>query len=58
MRKFRCRHCGEEFTASKETLELLEEGYITIPEECDDCLDLSGNSGEEIYTFSDADPGL
>jgi len=58
MRIFRCRHCGEVFTVSNETLELLEEGYITIPEECDDCLDLSNNSQEEIYSFSDADPGL
>ena len=58
MRKFRCRHCGDEFSVSKETLELLEEGYINFPDECDHCVDMVNNSREEIDTFSDADPGL
>lgn len=58
MTTFTCRHCGDDFTVSKETLGLLEEGFINNPDECDHCFDLVNNSREEIYEFSDADPGL
>ena len=57
MRKFRCIHCGEYFTPCKATQELVDEGYISNPDECSDCIDLINNSVED-YTISDADPGL
>lgn len=58
MEKYTCRHCGEEFSPSKEEIELFENSYTREPDECPKCFDINTNSREEIYDFSDADPGL
>ena len=39
--KFTCKHCHEEFTPDKDTLQLLEEGCIDPPDTCDECFDMS-----------------
>ena len=54
MKKLLCRHCNEEIILSKEDLELISEGYIQTPDSYNDC----SNNNEEVYEFSDADPGL
>lgn len=57
--KFTCRHCGEEFKASREEVELYEEGYCDQPELCDECFRfLNGPPDMEYEQYSDADPGL
>jgi len=56
--KFQCKSCGDHFTPSKETINLLEDGWLS-PQDIDACLECSGeHEEEEIYEFSDADSGL
>jgi len=60
-REFRCIHCGEYFSLSKEEQKDYEEGYFDIePDACDFCMDnnLPDNHPDRIYEFSDADNGL
>ena len=40
--KIRCRHCGEFFCPSDETVDLISEGYISSDSvnTCDDCWDM------------------
>ena len=56
---FHCKHCSDDFVPDKETLDLLEEGCISPPDTCDECLEQS----DTIYPLeeevrSDADNGL
>lgn len=47
-----CKHCGESYTAN-------EEETICSTPICDECFEMMENNHiEEIYDFSDADPGL
>jgi hypothetical protein len=59
--KIRCKHCGEFFYPSDESLDLISEGYIS-PDSvniCDDCFDMLRHpSFDESEMISDADPGL
>ncbi len=56
--KFYCKSCGDHFTPSKETADLLEDGWIS-PQDVDTCEECGGcEQGEEISDFSDADSGL
>lgn len=59
-KKYRCIHCGEEFTLSKEDQIDMDEGYIdTIPDTCDDCMfNINHPSYDIMDLHSDADPGL
>lgn len=59
--KIRCRHCGEFFCPSDESVDLISEGYISSDNIniCDDCWDMLNHLNydtEEI--ISDADSGL
>jgi len=59
--EIRCRHCGEYFCPSDDTLDLIQEGYIDSDScnICDDCWDLTQLTEYDYYeTFSDGDPGL
>ena len=59
--KIRCRHCGEFFCPSDESVDLISEGFIS-PENvniCDDCWDMLEQILDDISEMhSDADPGL
>jgi hypothetical protein len=56
---FKCRHCGEDFKASKEEMALYQEGYALAPEFCDDCFRFVNSPSDlEYEQYSDADPGL
>ena len=59
--KIRCKHCGEFFCPSDESVELMSEGYIS-PDNvniCDDCWDMIEHLEDDISEMpSDADPGL
>jgi hypothetical protein len=59
--EIRCKHCGEFFAPSSETLDLISEGYISSDSvnTCDDCWDMLQLSEYDYYeSFSDSDPGL
>jgi DNA-directed RNA polymerase subunit RPC12/RpoP len=52
--KIRCKHCGEFFCPSDESVELMSEGYI-----CDECWDMINQPPDDLMEMiSDADPGL
>ena len=59
--KIRCKHCGEFFYPSDESLDLIAEGYIS-PDSvniCDDCWDMIEHLQDDISEMhSDADPRL
>ena len=59
--KIRCRHCGEYFCPSDESVDLISEGYLS-PESvniCDDCWDLIEHLQDDMSElYSDADMGL
>jgi hypothetical protein len=59
--KIRCRHCGEYFCPSYESVDLISEGYISSDSVniCDDCWDMIEHSQEDMSElYSDADMGL
>jgi hypothetical protein len=59
--KIRCRHCGELFYPSDETVDLISEGYISSDTVnfCDDCWDMLEHIQDDIPELpSDADIGL
>lgn len=59
--KIRCRHCGEFFCPSDESVDLISEGFIS-PDNvniCDDCWDMFEHlQDDNSEIFSDADVGL
>ena len=59
--KIRCKHCGEFFYPSDESLDLISEGYIS-PDSvniCDDCWDMIEHPpNDESEMLSNADPAL
>jgi hypothetical protein len=59
--KIRCKHCGEFFCPSDESVELMSEGYISSDNVniCDDCWDMINQPPDDLMEMiSDADPGL
>ena len=55
--KIRCKHCGEYFCPSDESVDLISEGYISSESIniCDDCWDMIEHSKyDQIDTYSDA----
>jgi hypothetical protein len=59
--KIRCRHCGEYFCPSAESVDLISEGYISsynvnICDYCWDMLEHIQNDISEMHSV--ADPGL
>lgn len=59
--KIRCKHCGEFFYPSDESLDLISEGYISSDSVniCDDCWDMLEYLQDDMSEMiSDADPGL
>jgi formylmethanofuran dehydrogenase subunit E len=53
--KIRCKHCGEFFCPSDESVELMSEGYIS----CDECWDMINQPPDDFSEMlSDADTGL
>jgi hypothetical protein len=59
--KIRCKHCGEFFCPSDESVELMSEGYISYDNVniCDDCWDILEHfQDDNSEMHSDADPGL
>jgi hypothetical protein len=59
--KIRCKYCGEFFSPSDESVELISEGYISSDTVniCDECLDMLEHLQEDNSEMhSDADPGL
>ena len=59
--KIRCRHCGELFCPSDESVDLISEGYISSDNVniCDDCWDMLEHIQDDMSEmYSDADPGL
>jgi hypothetical protein len=59
--KIRCIHCGEYFFPDEETLQLMNEGYISSSDvnTCDECWEMLNHTPDDIMDmFSDADPGL
>jgi flagellar basal body rod protein FlgC len=59
--KIRCKHCGEFFYPSDESVDLISEGYISSDNVniCDECWDMINHPQDDISDmFSDADPGL
>jgi len=58
--EIRCKHCGDYFSPSPETQELIAEGYIsrTSVDTCDECWELIEYSEADYSeSFSDAYPG-
>jgi hypothetical protein len=60
--KIRCKHCGEFFCPSDESVELISGGYLS-PDNvniCDDCWDMLNQPyvNDTDDKISDADPGL
>ena len=59
--KIRCKHCGEYFCPSDESVELISEGYLS-PDSvniCDDCWEMINHQLDDFSDmYSDADPGL
>ena len=59
--KIRCKHCGEYFCPSDESVELISEGYIYYDTVniCDDCWDMLEHVQDDISELpSDVDMGL
>jgi hypothetical protein len=59
--KIRCKHCGEFFHPSDESVDLFSEGYISSDNVniCDDCWDMLEHLQDDMSEMhSDADPGL
>jgi len=59
--KIRCKHCGEFFCPSDESVDLISEGYISSDTVniCDDCWDLINHlQDDNSELHSDADMGL
>ena len=59
--KIRCKHCGEFFCPSDESVDLISEGYISSDSVniCDDCWDILEHlQDDNSEIFSDADSGL
>jgi hypothetical protein len=59
--KIRCKHCGEFFCPSDESVDLISEGYISSDNVniCDDCWDMLNQPPDDLMEMiSDADPGL
>jgi hypothetical protein len=59
--KIRCKHCGEFFCPSDESVDLISEGYISSDNVniCDDCWDMLNHLYDDTEgIISDADPGL
>ena len=59
--KIKCKHCGELFCPSDESIELMSEGYISSDNVniCDECWDMLNHLFDDTEEmFSDADPGL
>jgi hypothetical protein len=59
--KIRCKHCGEFFCPSDESVELISEGFISsenvnIYDDCWDMLERFLDDLSEMH--SDADPGM
>jgi hypothetical protein len=59
--KIRCKHCGEFFCPSDESVDLISEGYISSDSVniCDDCWDMLERFQDDLSEMhSDADPGM
>ena len=59
--KIRCKHCGEFFCPSDESVDLISEGYISSDTVniCDDCWEMINQPPDDLVDiYSDADPGL
>ena len=59
--KIRCKHCGEFFCLSDESVELKPEGYISSStvNTCDECWDMINQPPDDFADmYSDVDPGL
>ena len=59
--KIRCKHCGEYFCPSDESVDLISEGYISADNVniCDDCWEMINLPPDDFSDiFSDADSGL
>ena len=59
--KIRCKHCGEFFCPSDESVDLISEWYINSDNVniCDDCWDMLNHLYDDnAEMFSDADPCL
>jgi hypothetical protein len=59
--KIRCKQCGEYFTPSDESVDLISEGYISSDSVniCDDCWDLIEHLPDDMSEMlSDAEVGL
>jgi hypothetical protein len=59
--KIRCKHCGEFFCPSDESVDLISEGYLSTDNVniCDDCWDMIEHLQDDMSEMhSDADPGL
>ena len=59
--KIRCKHCGEFFCPSDESVDLISEGYISSDNVniCDDCWEMINQQPIDFSEmYSDADPGL
>jgi len=62
MQKY-CKFCGDNFPLSKEQIELISEGFISLdntPDYCPECAsDMYGQNTDFSYeSHSDADSGL
>ena len=58
--EIKCRCCGEYFSPSNESLDMLIEGFICSESinTCNECWDLLQISEYDYSDFSDAEPGL
>jgi len=59
--KIRCKHCGEFFCPSDESVDLISEGYISSDNVniCDECWEMINQPLDDFMDmYSDADPGL
>jgi len=59
--KIRCKHCGEHFCPSDESVDLISEGYISADNVniCDDCWDMLEHVYDDLSEMhSDADMGI
>lgn len=57
--KARCKHCGEKFELTKEEKELHSDGFIELPNCCEECAFMQEDSMYlDEQNFSDADSGL
>ena len=51
--KIRCKHCGEFFCPSDESVDLISEGYISSDSVniCDDCWDMLEHLQDDIVRY-------